>query len=140
MMHDPCRAEIKVIHEKDTPRMLKQIHRDRYHIVYEILQLFSNNGSINKGYQLSLRYAAHLTHKQAVRYISEMIEEGLLILVKPPYPWYKITPKGWSYLRTFAEIRDSLRPINGTNNIMVHEVREASNRIRISSSSDARQI
>lgn len=91
---------------------LRQPNRSRYEIVNDILYIISNGQTTIDEHQISIRYAAHLLHSQTSSYLKGLIEEGLITLTRPkPYPLYEMTPKGWRYLKVYAEIEDDLEPL-----------------------------
>jgi predicted transcriptional regulator len=95
-----------------------QPRRSRYEVVNEILQVIFSSPPIERRHKTGIAYATNLTHKQTVRYLDGLIEEGLLTLTdSKPSPYYEITPKGQRYLKVFTEIEDDLQSANPTKTV-----------------------
>lgn len=93
---------------------LRQPHRDRYDIIKNILSIVANTQPIYRSqrHQTSIGYAANLTHPQTVRFLRELVHEGLLILTdSKPYSYYEITFKGKRCLQLFIELDNDMHSI-----------------------------
>jgi predicted transcriptional regulator len=90
-------------------KILRQLHRDHYEIVKQILQnVYTDAGGCRPS---ELAYGCELTWQQFRNYRDLLISRELLIpSEKGSIQRYEITPKGEHYLQLFAEIEDDLRP------------------------------
>jgi predicted transcriptional regulator len=92
---------------------LRQHQRDRYDIVNDILSIVSNTQPIYRSqrHQTSIGYAANLTHPQTVKYLKQLVEEGLLVLIdSKPFQFYEITDKGRRCLQIYNELQEDMQP------------------------------
>lgn len=91
-------------------RILRQLHRDHYEIVKQILQnVYTEAGGCRPS---ELAYGCELTCQQFRKYRDLLISRELLIPSdKRSIQRYEITPKGERFLQIFAEIEDDLRPL-----------------------------
>jgi predicted transcriptional regulator len=96
------------------PRRISQHpQRDRHDIIHDILQLVSNTQPIYRSqrHQTSIGYAANLTHPQTVKYLKQLVEEGLLVLIdSKPFQFYEITDKGRRCLQIYNELQEDMQP------------------------------
>jgi predicted transcriptional regulator len=88
--------------------------RNRYDIVKDLLEIVYDTEPLyrNRMNQTRLGHEANLTYPQTVKYVRELADLGLLILMAfKPFPFYEITGKGRQCLKLFGELEDDLRPV-----------------------------
>ena len=93
--------------------MLKEVlesntgkRRGRLHIIAEILSI-ARNGSL----KTQIMYKANMSFTQLNEYLSLLLETKLIASIKQNEKTvYKVTSKGMNCLRSYAKIRDLLKP------------------------------
>lgn len=95
-----------------SPHPLRQPHRSRYEIANKIMAFVSSTQPINRRHKTGIGHSTGLTHKQTVRFLQGLVDEGLLVLTDSrPDPYYEITPQGRRCLQVFAETEDDFCPV-----------------------------
>jgi predicted transcriptional regulator len=95
-----------------TQQKEKQLRRDRYYIVNDILHIVYYDPIVKRRSRSGIGYAAGLTHKMTLKYLRGLIELGLLRISYDigQYGHYEVTEKGRKYLQVFDEMEADLRP------------------------------
>jgi predicted transcriptional regulator len=78
--------------------------RNRLEVIYDILKAISNKqGEIKPTH---IMYKSNLSHKMLEQYLSELLQNGLIIEChKPKGKTYNVTSKGFDYLNKYRIIK-----------------------------------